>query len=121
MIGDLDPVHIRVLKVMSRRPKHLDQVVFQMNAADDPKAVRRWYVWSIIEADPGLEASAWGALRVLERHGLICDVSGDLVPSHGGQHEYEISQYGDYLIDRLANAGEDPELAACRGALAQRR
>jgi len=38
----LDPVHIRVLKIMSRRPKHLDQVALQMNAADDPKAVRQW-------------------------------------------------------------------------------
>jgi hypothetical protein len=26
MLADLDPVHIRVLKIMSRRPKHLDRV-----------------------------------------------------------------------------------------------
>jgi hypothetical protein len=29
-LGELDPVHIRVLKIMSRRPKHLDGVARQM-------------------------------------------------------------------------------------------
>jgi hypothetical protein len=28
MLADLDPVHIRVLKIMSRRPKHLDRVAW---------------------------------------------------------------------------------------------
>ena len=65
MLADLDPVHIRVLKIMSRRPKRLDQVAVQMNAADDPKAARQWYAWSIVDADPGLEGSVHGALRVL--------------------------------------------------------
>jgi hypothetical protein len=55
MLADLDPVHIRVLKIMSRRPKHLDRIADQMNAADDPKAARQWYEWSILDADPGLE------------------------------------------------------------------
>jgi hypothetical protein len=103
MLADLDPVHIRVLKIMSRRPQHLDQIAVQMNAADDPKAVRQWYEWSIIATDPGLEGSVYGALRVLERHGLIWDHGEQLVPSpHRMQTEYEISPYGDYLIDRLA-------------------
>ena len=103
MLADLDPVHIRVLKIMSRRPKHLDRVALQMDAADDPQAVRQWYAWSIVDADPGLEGSVHGALRVLERHGLVWDRGEQLVPHpHGMQHEYEISPYGDYLIDRLA-------------------
>ncbi len=103
MLADLDPVHIRVLKIMSRRPAHLDQVAIRMNAADDPKAVRQWYGWSLVATDPGLDGSAYGALRVLERHGLIWDRGEQLVPSpHGMQHEYEISPYGDYLIERLA-------------------
>lgn len=34
MLAGLDPVHIRVLKIMSGRPKHLDQVAVQMNAAE---------------------------------------------------------------------------------------
>lgn len=106
MLADLDPVHIRVLKIMSRRPKHLDRVAAQMNAADDPKTARQWYEWSIVEADPGLEGAAYGALRVLERHGLIWDRGEQRVPSHGMQREYEISPYGDYLIDRLAAPGE---------------
>jgi hypothetical protein len=85
-------VHIRVLKIMSRRPKHLDRVAVQMNSADDPKAARQWYEWSIVEADPGLEGAVWGALQVLDRHGLIWDRGEQLVPPpHGMQHEYEIS------------------------------
>jgi hypothetical protein len=103
MLADLDPVHIRVLKIMSRRPKHLDRVALQMNATDDPKAARQWYEWSITHEDPGLEESVWGALQVLEQHGLIWDRGEQLVPApHGMQHEYEISPYGDYLISRLA-------------------
>jgi hypothetical protein len=103
MLADLDPVHIRVLKIMSRRPKHLDRVAEQMNAADDPRVARQWYEWSIVHADPGLEGAAYGALQVLERHGLIWDRGEQLVPPpHGMQHEYQISPYGDYLIDRLA-------------------
>lgn len=102
-LADLDPVHIRVLKIVSRRPKHLDQVAHQMNAADDPKAVRQWYEWSIVKADPGLEESAWAALRVLEQHGLVWDRGEQLVPHPDKmQHEYEITPYGDYLIDQLA-------------------
>ena len=66
MLADLDPVHIRVLKIMSRRPKHLDKVALQMNAADDPTAARQWYSWSIVDADPGLEDSVYAALRVLK-------------------------------------------------------
>ena len=53
MLADLDLDHIRVLKIMIRRPKHLDRVAVQMNAADDPRAARQWYAWSIVEADPG--------------------------------------------------------------------
>jgi hypothetical protein len=72
-------------------------------SADDPKAVRQWYEWSIVEADPGLEEAVSGALQVLDRRGLIWDCGEQLVPpSHGMQHEYEISPYGDYLINRLA-------------------
>jgi hypothetical protein len=102
-LGDLDPVHIRVLKIMSRRPSHLDGVARQMNAEDDPHFVRQWYPWSIIQEDPGLKDSVWGALRVLEGNGFIEDGGEQLAPPpHGMQHEYTISGYGDYLIERLA-------------------
>lgn len=103
MLADLDPVHIRVLRIMSRRPAHLDRVAQQMNAADDPKAVRQWYAWSITREDPGLEGAVWGALRVLERHGLVSDQGLQPVPQpYGMQNEYEITPYGDYLVARLA-------------------
>lgn len=102
MLGDLDPVHIRVLRIMNQRPRHLDQVALTMNAGDDPKAVRRWYAWSLTEADPGLEGSVRGALRALEQHGLIWDHGETPVPPPNGlQHEYEISEHGEYLLARL--------------------
>jgi hypothetical protein len=102
-LADLDPVHIRVLKIMSRRPPHLDVVARQANAEDDPAWGRQWYTWSLQHADPGVGDSVWGALRVLEQHGLIWDRGEQLVPPpHGMQHEYTISQYGDYLLARLA-------------------
>jgi hypothetical protein len=40
---------------------------------------------------------------VLEQHGFIEDRGEQLTPPpHGMQHEYTISGYGDYLIERLA-------------------
>jgi DNA-binding PadR family transcriptional regulator len=49
--------------------------------------------------------AAYGALQVLERHGLIWDRGATPgPPPHPMQHEYEISPYGDYLIDRLAES-----------------
>lgn len=102
MLADLDPVHIRVLKIMSRRPKHQDWVAAQMNAADNPTAIRQWQPWSIVDADPGLEDAVYRALRVLEQHGLIWDRGEVPTPvPHGIQHEYEITPYGDDLIRRL--------------------
>jgi hypothetical protein len=103
LLADLDPVHVRVLRIMSHRPPHLDQVARQANAANDPTWGRQWYGWSLQAADPGLGDSVWGALRVLEQHGLIWDRGEQLVPHpHGMQHEYMISPYGDYLLARLA-------------------
>jgi hypothetical protein len=64
MLADLDPVHIRVLKIMSRRPKHLDRIADQMNGADDPKAARSRI--RICQAGPRLAGrleDGWQAAR----------------------------------------------------------
>jgi hypothetical protein len=103
MLADLDPVHIRVLKIMSRRPPHLDQVAAQMNRTDDPKYARQWYEWSIVDADPGLEGSVWGR----------CRCSNGTAWSGTGASSWSLllmacststrsRATGDYLIDRLA-------------------
>lgn len=103
VLADLDPVHVRVLRIMNQRPPHLNQVARQMNAEDDPRFGRQWYPWSLQAADPGLGDSVWGALRMLEQHGLIWDRGEQLVPPpHGMQHEYEISPYGEYFLEMLA-------------------
>ena len=46
---------------------------------------------------------AYGALRVLERRGLVWDRGLQLAPQpYGMQNEYMIFPFGDYLIERLA-------------------
>lgn len=39
MLGDLDPVYIRVLRIMSR----LDYLAAQADPPGDPKSLRAWY------------------------------------------------------------------------------
>jgi len=52
------------------------------------------------------EGSVHEASRVLKQHGLIWDRGAFDAPHPDGmQHEYEITGYGDYLIDRLAAPG----------------
>ncbi len=41
LLGEIDPVHIRVLKIISRRPGHLDPIARQMNKLNDERAVRQ--------------------------------------------------------------------------------
>lgn len=99
VIADLDPVHVRLLRIMSGTPQHLVRY-----AADHSLGqVRRWYPWSITVADPGLADVVWSALHVLERHQLIYKV-GDNLPTPRGtfEPEYEITGFGDQLIELLA-------------------
>lgn len=64
--------------------------------------------------DTRAAGAVWGALRVLEQHGLIWDRGEHLVPPpHDMQHESEITDYGDYLIDRLAEHEGDPGAGQC--------
>jgi hypothetical protein len=100
VLADLDAPHIRVLRITSTVPPHLDAIGRQMEAIGrDP--VRQWYPWSIAEADPGLADTAWALLDTLKRHGLLWS-SGDQLTEFGHQPEYTITSYGEHFLDRLA-------------------
>lgn len=99
VIADLDPVHIRLLRIMSLTPTHLIQ--YATDHGLDPLTVRSWYPWSIAVADPGLSKAAWGALRVLERNDLVREVGETHTPC-GLEPEYKITDYGDYFVALLA-------------------
>ena len=99
VIADLDPVHVRLLRLMSSTPEHLVRHATERGL--DPRAARRWYQWSVAAADPGLSEAFWAAVQVLERHRLV----GNLGESwtHGGtmEPEYEITDYGDFFLNLL--------------------
>lgn len=109
VIADLDAVHVRVLRIMSEAPRHLAEYATAHGV--DPQGARRWHPYSIAVADPGLVGAAWGALSVLERHGLIAKVGEGHTPQGGWESEYEITGYGDYFVRLLAV----PEAAADKG------
>jgi hypothetical protein len=115
VIADLDPVHVRLLRLMSSTPEHLRHHATE-RGLDPEAAARRWYQWSVAAADPGLSDAFWAAVQVLEHHGLV----GNLGESwtHGGtmEPEYEITEYGDFLLNLLhdpdVTGAEDPAAAA---------
>jgi hypothetical protein len=101
VIADLDPAHVRVLRIMARTPAHL--VAYATERGLDRQNARRWYPWSISATDPGLAQVVWGALRVLERNDLVWKVGENHTPNGGGMEpEYEITRFGDYLLQLLA-------------------
>lgn len=102
VIADLDPAHVRLLRIMSLTPPHL--VRWATDHGVDPQTARRWYPWSISAADPGLSEAVWGALQVLERNSLVWKVGENHTPGGGGiEPEYEITDYGDYLLGLLTD------------------
>lgn len=103
VIADLDPVHVRLLRLMSLPPQHL--IHYATAHGLDPRTVRRWYPWSVAAADPGLSEAVWAAVQVLERHGLVWKVSESHTPDGGIEPEYEITDYGDYLLELLSAPG----------------
>ncbi len=108
VIADLDPVHVRLLRIMSLTPPHL--IRWATDHGVDPQTARRWYPWSIAAADPGLSEAVWGALQVLERNSLVWKVGENHTPEGGGiEPEYEITGYGDYLLGLLT--GRDNSVA----------
>jgi hypothetical protein len=54
VLADLDPPHIRCLRIMATEPPHLDAINRQRQAVGEP-AVRQWHPSDIASQDPGLE------------------------------------------------------------------
>lgn len=100
VIGDLDPVHVRLLRLMSLPPQHLISHATE-RGLDPGAAARRWYQWSVAVADPGLQEAFWAAVQVLERHGLVWNLGESHTPGGTMEPEYEITRYGDFLLGLL--------------------
>jgi hypothetical protein len=97
-LEDLDEPSIRVLRIMSTVPEHL--------ASTGDGNTRQWFPWSIAKADPGLSDTAWAFLGPLQRHGLVSATTGAYpMPIGTMEHQFEITQYGDWFIARLAEPG----------------
>jgi hypothetical protein len=57
VLADLDEPHVRLLRLMSTAPPHLDGVNRQMMATGSP-IVRQWHPSDVSEQDPGLAVLA---------------------------------------------------------------
>ncbi|HEX5204201.1 MAG TPA: hypothetical protein VFW27_30095 [Actinoplanes sp.] len=101
VIADLDPVHVRLLRILSLTPPHLRK--YAIDHGVDLRSARRWCPWSVAAMDPGLSEAVWGALPVLERNGLVWKVGEVHTPKAGIEPEYEITRYGDYLLALLGS------------------
>lgn len=99
VLADLDPPHIRCLRIMATEPPHLDAINRQRQAVGEP-AVRQWHPSDIASQDPGLENAVWALLPVLARNHLI---SGgyDVITRAGHEPEYVITAYGEHMLARL--------------------
>jgi hypothetical protein len=103
-LADLDPPHIRCLRIMATEPPHLDAINRQRQAVGHP-VVRQWHPSDIAQQDPGLADVAGALLPILARHGLI---SGgyDVLTWAGHEPEYAITPYGEWFLTRLAEPDE---------------
>lgn len=103
---------------MSLTPPHLIRHATERGL--DPRVARRWYPWSVAAADPGLSEAFWAAVQVLERHGLVWNLGESRTPSGTIEPEYEITGYGDYLLELLHDPdtpdAEEDTAAAAGGA-----
>lgn len=93
VLADLDEPHVRLLRIMSTVPPHMAQ--------GDVRA-RQWYPSSIAQADPGLADVVWSLFGSPERHGLIWSAGEYHVPGGAMEPQYEITQYGEWFLTRLA-------------------
>ena len=103
VIADLDPVHVRLLRLMSSTPQHLVRHATE-SGLDPAAAARRLYQWSVAAADPGLSEAFWAAVQVLERHGLVWNLGESHTPGGGMEPEYQITDYFLTLNDPSTSA-----------------
>lgn len=116
-LADIQPVHLRLLRIMRTRPKHLDKVAEQMNRLDDELAAAQWMPWSLIQAAPELENVIAWPLEDLERLGLIYNRGSFHAPvdaPDGGygnfQPLWEITSKGEWFLERLSEPEGQPEV-----------
>jgi hypothetical protein len=93
VLADLDEPHIRLLCLLSTVPLHL---------VERDLEARQWYAWSIVQADPGFADVVWSLFGPLERQGLVWSVGEYHTPGGAMEPQYEITQYGDWFLTRLA-------------------
>jgi hypothetical protein len=108
VLADLDPPHIRCLRIMAAEPPYLDAVNRQRQAVGEP-VVRQWHPSDIANQDPGLADTVWALLPVLARNHLIAG-GHEVFTWAGRESEYVITSYGDHVLARLAEPvpnGED--------------
>jgi hypothetical protein len=91
VVDDLDPFHIRLMRLMAGRPARLANL--QADA-------RPWMLADVAEADPGLANVTWSLMTALEGHGLVWSTNMT-------DPEYSLSQYGESFLDRLADEPAD--------------
>jgi hypothetical protein len=93
VLDDLDEPHIRLLRLMTTKPPHLDPVNRQMEAIGRTP-VRQWHPSDLGQADPELADVVWSLLPPLDRHGLI---SGgyEVLTWAGHEPEYTVTPYGE--------------------------
>jgi hypothetical protein len=106
VIDDLDEPHVRLLRLMTTTPPHLDAVNRQKEKIGEPP-VRQWHPSDLGQADPGIAEVVWSLLPVLARHGLISG-GDDVITWAGREPEYVVTPYGEWFLTMLS----DPEQAA---------
>lgn len=108
-LADIQPIHLRLLKIMRVRPPHLAGVAAQMNQVGNELAIRQWMPWSLIQAAPDLgNIIAW-PLEDLERLGLIYNRGSFHAPAEAADGGYgdlqplwEITPKGECFLERMA-------------------
>jgi hypothetical protein len=100
VLADLDPPHIRCLRIMATEPPRLDAMNRQRQAVGEP-TVRQWHPSDIASQDPGLKDTVWALLPVLARNHLVAG-GHEVITWAGREPEYVITPYGEHMLARLA-------------------
>lgn len=87
ILDDLDPFHIRLLRLMQGTPPHLAAMGY---------TTRAWTPGSLSEADPGLADTLASLLSTLQRHGLTAESRIKAsTPYRSMEPEFIVTRYGE--------------------------